>query len=94
MFDHVPDSIPVDSEVVVDKDIPHPDDVRLRDVRVCGPELRGDSPHRFPDDLEVVDDPDLRHLVIVGKALGPAPTPVQSARWLREYPVPVRGRLS
>ena len=57
VFGHVPDRIPVDPEVVVDKNVPHPDDVRPRDTRVCGPELRRDPSHRFPDDLEVVDDP-------------------------------------
>ncbi len=56
-FDHVPDCIPVDSEIVVDKDVPHPDDVRPRDTRVCSPEFRRDPPYRFPDDLEVVDRP-------------------------------------
>jgi hypothetical protein len=56
-FDHVPDSIPVDSEVVMDKDITHPDDVRPQDTRVCGPEFRRDPSYRFPDDLEMVDNP-------------------------------------
>jgi len=28
IFDHVPDCIPVDPEIVVDEDVPHPDDRR------------------------------------------------------------------
>jgi hypothetical protein len=28
VFDHVPDRIPVDPEIVVDEDTPHPDDGR------------------------------------------------------------------
>jgi len=59
ILDHIPDRIPVDSRIVVDKDIPHPDD-----VRGCGPEFRRETPHRFPDDLEMVDHLDLRHLVV------------------------------
>jgi len=52
VFDHIPDRIPVDSEVVVDEDVSHPDDIRPWDAGICGSELRRDPPYGFPDDLE------------------------------------------
>ena len=54
-LDHVQDRIPVDTEIVMNQDIPHPDDIRQRDTRISSPELRREPPHRFPDDLEVVE---------------------------------------
>ena len=65
MFDYTPDRIPVYSKIVMDKDISHTDDIRPGNIRICGFEIRGNSPYRFPDNLEVVNNPYLCHLIIV-----------------------------
>ena len=94
MFDHVPDRIPVDSEVVVDEDVSHPDDVRPWDAGICGSEFRRDPPYGFPDDLEVVNDPDLCHFVVVKVLTAPNRYLLNPLNRFENIQYPFKDRLS
>ena len=64
-FDDGPDLGRIDSKVFVDQDIAHADDVVPGDFRMAGLESRGESPASFAHNFEMMDDPNLNHLILL-----------------------------
>nr|WP_242684965.1 hypothetical protein [Microbacterium sp. SD291] len=52
-LDHVPNSVGIHSEVLVNKDVPEPADLGPRDLWMRVGDLRGEMDDGFADDLQV-----------------------------------------
>jgi hypothetical protein len=62
---HRPDLIQVEAEVFVNEDIPQRNDLRPGHFEMLASHWLGDATGGLSDDLQVVDSPDLEHLVVL-----------------------------
>jgi hypothetical protein len=61
----IPNDRRIDRVVAMDEDVPHPDDLSPRNIRVSLSELGGKTRARFADDLEMMTDEDADQLVCI-----------------------------
>jgi len=70
VHDH-PDLVRIHAKVCVNQNVPKTDHLLPGNAGRSASQLRGKACGRFPDDLKVVDHPDLHELIL--KKSGPAP---------------------
>jgi hypothetical protein len=67
---HHPDLVQVEAEVFVDQNISQRDDLRPLDLGVTVSDRLGDATGSLSNDLQVMDNPNLEHLVVLkGQAI-------------------------